>query len=139
MKRSAGLTIIEFMIVVAVLTVVVAIAIPSFVNARKASAETKTKTRLRSTVTLSEQYRGRFGTYAPSLTEMINAGLTPDYDTNPQSSYIFSYSGATFTWTMNGDPRAPGSTGDNYFYADQTGVIRFSPTGPADSTSQPIE
>jgi type IV pilus assembly protein PilE len=139
MKRSAGLTIIEFMIVVAVLAVIIAIAIPSFINARKASAESSAKTRLRSTVTLSEQYRGRFGTYANGLPAMITSGLTPDYDTNPASAYIFTYSGSSFTWAMNGNPRFPGNTGDNYFYADQTGVIRFSPIGPADANSQPIE
>ena len=139
MKRVAGLTIIELMIVVAVLTVIVALAIPSFLTARKAAAETKAKTRLRSTVTLSEQYHSRFRSYAPSLTDMINAGLTLDYDINPQSAYIFSYAGSASTGTLTGDPRQPGKTGDNYFFTDQTGVIRYSPTGQADGNSQPIE
>lgn len=139
MKRVAGFTIIELMIVVAVLTVILALAIPSFMTARKAAAETKAKTRLRSSVTLSEQYHSRFRTYSPSLSEMIHAGLTLDYDIDPQSAYVFSYSGSASTWTMNGDPRTPGKTGDNYFYADQTGVIRFSSSGQADASSQPIE
>ena len=41
-------------------------------------------------------------------------------------------------FTVNANPAVPGRTGEKYFFVDQSNVIRFSITGPADATSSPV-
>lgn len=137
-ERNAAFTLIELMIVVAILAIIMAIAIPAMQAAKKSGNEAAAISRLKITSTVSEQYFIRFGEYASSLADMVNAGMMPDYSaTSP--AYTYAYSPSTWTWRMNADPTTPGVTGDRYFYVDHTGVIRFSSTGSADSTSTPVD
>ena len=41
-------------------------------------------------------------------------------------------------WVCLANPRFPGDSGDRYFRADQTGVIRFSTAGVAATTDEPL-
>ena len=139
MKRDKAFTIVELMIVVAVIALIVSIAIPSFQSARKSAASTQAIGLLRTVVTLSEQYHTRLGSYPNDENDLINAGMMPDYNASPVAAYNFSYAGAPAVWTMSANPKIPGVTGDNYFFVDQSGVIRFSSVAPATATSTPID
>jgi hypothetical protein len=62
-----------------------------------------------------------------------------------KTGYKFSYSaGATdaagnvLNYTLTGEPISVGSTGQRYFYSDQSGVIRANSSGVADANSTPI-
>jgi len=46
--------------------------------------------------------------------------------------------GKILTYTINGDPVFPGRTGRQYFFTDQSGVIRYNFGGPASVSSPPI-
>jgi type IV pilus assembly protein PilA len=42
-------------------------------------------------------------------------------------------------YTVTAQPVTPGTTGQRYFYSDQTGVIRLNATGTASATSAPLQ
>ncbi len=140
MKRNQGFTLIELMIVVAIIAIIAAIAIPSLLNARKAGNEASAISSLRTLTTVNEQYRTRFGDYANAMTSLSAEGYIDSVlGAASKSGYTFTYAGGTNTWTTSTVPTTPGTTGDRGFFVDQSGVIRFTSSGAASSTSPPID
>ncbi|MBN1444389.1 MAG: prepilin-type N-terminal cleavage/methylation domain-containing protein [Planctomycetes bacterium] len=141
MKRREGFTLIELMIVVAIIAIIAAIAIPSLLNARKAGNEASAISSLRTLTTVNEQYRTRFQTYSDTLANLSNATYIDSVlGAGQKSGYTFAYANPSInTWNCTADPTDPGVTGDRYFFADQTGVIRFSATGTATTADPPID
>ncbi|MBI4585163.1 MAG: prepilin-type N-terminal cleavage/methylation domain-containing protein [Planctomycetes bacterium] len=141
MKRNSGFTLIELMIVVAIIAIIAAIAIPSLLNARKAGNEASAISSLRTLTTVNEQYRTRFQSYASGLGVLNTEGYIDNVlSSGTKSGYGFAYTLASVnTWNCTADPSTPGTTGDRYFFVDQSGVIRFSSTGTATATSGAID
>jgi type II secretory pathway pseudopilin PulG len=138
-RREAGLTILELLIVVAVLATVIAMAIPSLLNARKSAVSSKTIALMKSMTTTNEQYRLRFSSYAASEANLISADLIVGFDPSSNPPYQYTYSGGLTTWSLAASPTEAGVSADNHFFVDQSGVIRFSATGPADANSTPLD
>ncbi len=134
--RSSGFTLLELMIVVAVIAIVAAVAIPNLQNARKSANESYAISTLRTSSSVSEQYRIRFGSYPAAAVDLVTAGYIPPYN---NSRYLFTYVGGLASWTMVADPTILGGTGDRFFFIDESGVIRYDSAGPAGPTSTPIE
>ena len=140
MRKKEGFTLIELMIVVAIIAIIAAIAIPSLLNARKAGNEASAISSLRTLTTVNEQYRTRFQTFATALTDLSGTNyIDTVLGSGSKSGYSFNYTGAATTWSVEGDPQTPGTTGDRYFFVDQSGIIRFSSTGTATAASAPID
>jgi len=134
-----GFTLIELMIVVAIIAIIAAVAIPSFLNARIAGNESSAISTMRTLVTVSEQYRTRFGSYASGLADLWAEGYIDSSVADPfKAGYTFTYAGAGTSYTFNGDPTNPGQSGHRYFYTDTSGVIRFSTTGTATSADPAV-
>ena len=140
MKRKEGFTLIELMIVVAIIAIIAAIAIPSLLNARKAGNEASAISSLRTLTTVNEQYRTRFQSYAGALTDLsAESYIDSVLGSGVKSGYDFVYGAGANTWTCTADPSEPTTTGDRYFFVDQTGVIRFSSTATATVGDAPID
>ena len=72
------------------------------------------------------------GNYAKTFLELIEAGLiASDLTTGMQNGYQFATSVEGETFTVHADPILPGETGTRHFFADKSGVIRWSIEGPA--------
>ncbi len=70
--------------------------------------------------------------YARNLLELTETGLiASELATGMQNGYQFATSGEGETFTVNADPIIPGETGTRHFFADESGVIRWSMEGPA--------
>ena len=133
--RREGFTLIELMIVVAIIAVIAAIAIPSLLNARKSANETKAIATLRSISTSQEQYKTRFGSYASDIADLEATGyLDIAFDAYAPIGYAFT----TSTWAFDIGPTTP-DDGHRFFFVDQSGVIRFTEGAPASALSPPLQ
>ena len=158
-KKSAGFSLIELLVVVAVILIIAAIAIPNYVRSKMRANEASAVSNLRNICTADVVYSTTYGIdYASSLDalggnpatpSLTAAGLIDSVLSLPpyvKSGYLYTYvvtatdaSGHAETYTVNADPTIPGSTGDRHFYTDQSGVIRYSTTAAAGPTDAPIQ
>jgi len=149
MNKEKGFSLIELLIVVAIILIIAAIAIPSLLHSKIAANEASAVAAVRTISTAETTYASSWGTgYAVTLDNL--GGLTPCVaaaasaciiepilSTAPymKSGYTFAAVGGTLvngmmnTFEVNASPSLPGTTGQRAFCADQTGVIRYNTTG----------
>ena len=151
-----GFSLIELLIVVAVILVIAAIAIPNFIQSKMRANESAAGQSLRAITTAEVLYSSNFSigfsADLPSLggsgaVSQTNAQLIDQVlSSGTKSGYTFSYAvlasdalGNVVSYSVNANPVAPGYTGMRYFYADQTAVIRVNASMPAGPTDNPIQ
>ena len=139
--QSPGFTLIELLIVVAVIGIIAALSIPNLVKSKAAANEKVAITYMRSWTAAQELYHTRFGIYADADNQLFNAGLIDGRGSADSHGYNFSIdngSNSLYTWWGTSGPEVPGETGNRWFYIDHTGVIRWSTSGNANSSSPPL-
>ncbi|MBI1896981.1 MAG: prepilin-type N-terminal cleavage/methylation domain-containing protein [Acidobacteria bacterium] len=149
-SRQRGFSLIELLIVVAIILILAAIAVPKLNQNRMLSQETAAIRQIGTIHTAETQYYSQFGRYATSLAELGppaggNAGpnaadLIPgDMAAGKKTGFVFQLQGTPIGYVINANPEAFGSSGRRTFYSDQTLVIRqnWGPE-PATATSPEI-
>jgi len=144
-SRKRGFTLVEIMIVVAIIVLLAAIAIPNLLRARLNANEATAIAAMKTLSTAMESYRAAQTppTYPAALTNLN--GSNPPYidsvlaSTN-KSGYTFTLNASTNVFTVVAAPQTVNVTGSRGFFVDQSGVVRASgPAGTASVTSSPIE
>ena len=163
-NKPRGFSLIELLIVVAVILVIAAIAIPNLMRSRAAANQASAVGSLHVMNTAEVTYSSTYGGYSPTLgylgppstgtiavpsgaalIDSILSGGSPGANESGKSGYTFTYSpgvadssGKIYSYSMTAGPITPGTTGNNYYYTDQTGVIRQNSTTEAGSSDSPL-
>jgi type II secretion system protein G len=83
-RNRKGFTLIELMIVVVIIGILAALAIPRFGSASGRTKEKEAQTILKNIMTMQETYKAEHGTYATTETDLKTVGFevpTPKYYT----------------------------------------------------------
>ncbi len=141
---AAGFTLVELMIVVTVIAIVTAMAIPAVSRSRMGANEGSAVSSIKAIITANQVYETRFNSYASQLTDLSDLGIIDEVlgaaDGPPgKSGYVIDYTGTRTQFELNVDPVVDGETGIRHFFADHSGIIRFREGGQATSTDTPID
>jgi type IV pilus assembly protein PilA len=136
-RRAAerGFTLIELMIVIAIILIIAAIAVPKLSSQRQNAQEMAAIQQIRTLHQAQIQYYGQFGRYATSLAEL---GPPASGSPGPQAAdlipksladgkgtgYLFTIAANPSGYVINANPEQFGSSGRRTFYSDQSGVVR---------------
>jgi type IV pilus assembly protein PilA len=156
--RERGFSLIELLIVVMVILIIAAIAIPNFMRSRTAANQASAVQSLRVIGSAEANYSSTYGTgFSANLAQLgppaggaqvstSAAGLIDDLlAAGAKSGYNFVYTPTTQDstgkyngFTIQANPSVFGQTGNNYYFLDETNVIRSNTSTTAASTDSPI-
>ena len=142
MRNRIGFTLVEIMIVVAIIALLAAIAIPNLLRARLNANESAAIAAMQTISTAAQSYRSANATYPDALANLGDA--TPPYIDSvlagkAKQGYNFTLVGDTNSFTATADPITENVTGSRRFFVDTSGVVRFNAAATADSTDDPID
>jgi type IV pilus assembly protein PilA len=155
--KQKGFSLIELLIVVAIILIIAAIAIPNLLRSRMAANEASAVGSIRTINTSAVSYSTTYPAAGFPATLVSLGGAVPCTATSTNACLIDAVlaagtkSGYVFAWTTDGNtpsvgysitgtPVSVGTTGQRMFFSDMSGVIRYDPSGAgATAASAPLQ
>jgi len=152
MRNDKGFSLIELLLVVAVILIISAIAVPNFLRSRLRANEASAIASMRVINTAAVTYSLTYPDlgFPAQLTAL--GGVNPCTASSTQScliddilaqgtkgGYTFEWNGdgaiPSVTFILTGKPQSIGGSGQNMYCSDQTGVIHYDPSGSGCTTA----
>ena len=149
-KRDRGFSLIELLIVIAIILIIAAIAIPNLLRQRIAANETSAVASLRTLNAVEITYNNSYPTVgfactlsalgppagstavSPTAAGLIDSNLA----SGNKNGYTFTVAcigggTPTINYQTTAAPASPGVTGQRYFCSDTSGIIKYDSTSTA--------
>jgi type IV pilus assembly protein PilA len=156
-RDSQGFSLIELLIVVAIILIIAAIAIPNLLKSKMAANQASAVASLRTICTDEITYSSTYNVgYSSTLAQLgppasgnatsTAAGLLDSVlASGTKSGYTFGYtagaadpSGRTNTYSITASPLVVGTTGQNFYFSDDSNVIRVNTSKTASASDSPL-
>lgn len=152
-KRSQGFSLIELLIVVTIILIIAAIAIPKLMTVKQQANATAAVSNMRALNNALTAYASQYSAQGYPATVANLGGTTPPPSatnallvdnsllTNPKQGYNFTYTptgtAPVGQYTVTANP-ASASVSNRYFFTDESGVIRYNDGSAASVSSNAL-
>jgi prepilin-type N-terminal cleavage/methylation domain-containing protein len=150
-----GFSLIELLIVVAIILIIAAISVPNLLRSRMAASEASAVGSLRTINTACIAYSTTYGVGFPStLSNLGTSGAASSTSADlidnvlasgTKTGYTFTYTpgaaagGVIPVYSLTASPLVVGQTGQRFFFTDQSAVIRFNTSALATVSDSPLQ
>jgi type IV pilus assembly protein PilA len=147
-RKARGFSLIELLIVVAIILIIAAIAIPNFLRAKMAANEAAAVSSIHAINTAEIAYSSAYPTvgFSALLTDLGPAGaayIDNQLASGTKSGYVYTYAPAgtvpNATYTLNADPLTRGVTGQRSFFSNEVAVTHYNQTAASTVNDNTIQ
>src|SRR4051794_33925582 len=135
-RQRRGFSLIELLIVIAIILIIITVAVPKYQSAMKFARETAVMEGIKTIHSAEQLYYSTYGKYATSLTELgpPTGGSSPSPSSGDfidgtlasgvKGGYKFTVSANNGGYIVNANPVVFGVDGGRTFFSDQSHIIR---------------
>lgn len=150
-QRSRGFSLIELLIVISIILIILAIAVPKLGVAKMNASEMAVIREIQTVHQAETQYMSQFGQFATTLAQLgppTSGGPGPQaadliptsLSSGDKDGYLFVLTATPQGYSLNVNPKVYNSTGRRTFFSDQSMVIHQNWTQePANATSPELK
>lgn len=147
MKKTKGFTLVEVMVVLAIVMTLATLVISSVLRARHNANEVAAIAGCKTIVTACQNFYANTlpHSYPSDLSDLIAPISNPPYidsvlASGTKQGYTFTYVFIdSESFSLNSDPVIQGKTGTRHFFVNESGIIKARQNGQAVSTDPAVE